>query len=98
MPHQYLSDLIIFTKKEKLYREGDITGLLEINVKVICLLKIDASKEAFGFVRDVIGSTRRCTIVDKFVVIVLNCIMNILFVSLDMFHVLLVHNNDECLG
>ena len=48
---------------------------------------IYSSREAFGFARDVIGSTRRCTIVDKFFVIVLKCIMNLSFVSIDMFHV-----------
>ena len=50
-------------------------------------MEIDASREDFGYARDVIGSTRRCTIVDKFVVIVLKRIMNPSFVSLDMFHV-----------
>ena len=67
--------------------EGDITGLLEVTVPGICLTEIDASREAFGFARDVIGSTRRCTIDDKFVVIVLKRIMTPSFVSLDMFHV-----------
>ena len=45
------------------------------------------SREAFGFARDVIGSISRCTIVDKFVVNILKCIMTPSFVSLDMFHV-----------
>ena len=58
-------------KKKKRNREVYITGLLEVTVQVSCLMKINASGEAFGFARDVIGSTRRCTIVDKFVVIVL---------------------------
>ena len=80
-------DLSIFPKKKKLNREGDITGLLEVNVQGIFLMEIDASRDAFGFARDVIGSTRRCTIVDKFVVIVLKRIMTPSFVSLDMFHV-----------
>ena len=50
-------------------------------------MEIYASREAFGFARDVIGSTRRCNIVDKFVVIVLKPVMTPLFISLDMFHV-----------
>ena len=47
----------------------------------------DASREAFGFARDVIGSTRRRTIVDKLAVIVLKRIMTPLFVFLEMFDV-----------
>ena len=58
----------------------------------------DASREALGFARDVIGSTRISTIVDKLAVIVVQCIMTPSFVSLDMFDVWLVHNNGECLG
>ena len=50
-------------------------------------MEIDASIEAFGFVRDVIGSTRGCTIVDKFVVNFLKRIMTPSLVSLDMFDV-----------
>ena len=45
------------------------------------------SREAFGFARDVIGSTRSCTIFDKLVVIVLKRITTPPFVSLDMIHV-----------
>ena len=45
----------------------------------------DASIEAFGFARDAIGPTRRCTIVNNFIVIVLKYIMIPSFVSLDMF-------------
>ena len=73
-------------KKKKLNRERGITGLLEVTVQGSCLMEIDASREAFGFARDVTGSTRRCTIVDKFVVVVLKRIMTPSFVSLDMFH------------
>ena len=69
MPHQYLLDISILPKNKKLNREGDITGLLEVNVQGSCLMEIDASREAFGFARDVIGSTRGCTIVNKFIVI-----------------------------
>ena len=76
----------ISKKKKKLNRKGDITGLLEVTFQVSCLMEIYASREAFGFARDVIGSTRRFTIVDKFVVIVLKRIMNPSFFSLDMFH------------
>ena len=38
-------------------------------------MEIDASREAFVFPRDVMGSTRRCNIVNKFVVIVMKHIM-----------------------
>ena len=61
-------------------------------------MNIDASIEVFGFARDVIGSTRRCTISDKLVVTFLKHIMTPLFVSIDVFHVLLFHNNDDCIG
>ena len=61
-------------------------------------MEIYASREASGFTRDVIGSTRRYTIVDKFVVIVLKRIMTPSLVSLDMFHVWLFHNNYDWLG
>ena len=44
-----------------------------------------ASREAFGIARDIIGSTIRCTIVNKFIVIVLKYFMTPSFVSLDMF-------------
>ena len=97
-PHQYLLDIRILKKKENLNSEGDIIGLIEVTVQGSCLTEIDASRESFGFAMDVIVSTRRCTIVDKFVVIVLKIIMNSLFVSLDMFSIWLVHNNDDCLG
>ena len=61
-------------------------------------MEIDASREALGFTGDVIGSTRRGTIVNKFVVIFLKRIMTPSFVSLEMFHVLLVHKNYDWLG
>ena len=98
MPQLYLLDLSIFPRKKKLNREGDKTGLLEVTVHGSCLMEKYASKEAFDFARDVIGSTRGCTIVKKFIIIVLKCIMTPSFVFLDMFVVLLVHNNDDCLG
>ena len=72
-------------KKKNLSREGDITGLLEVTVQGSYLMEKYASREAFGFAMDVIGSTRRCTIVNKFIVIVLKYIMTPSFVSLDMF-------------
>ena len=87
VPHKYLLDISIFHKNKKLSKEGDITGSLEVTVQVSCLMEKDASIEAFGFARDVIGSTRRCTIVYKFAVIVLKRIMTPSFVSLDMFAV-----------
>ena len=58
----------------------------------------DVSRDAFGFARDVIGSTRRSTIANKLAVTVLQRIMTPSFVSLDMFAVLIVHNNDDYLG
>ena len=69
VPHQYLSDLSIFPKKEKLKKKGDMTGLLEITFQGSRLMEIDASIEAFGFAGDVICPTRRCTIVDKYAII-----------------------------
>ena len=87
MPQLYLLDLSIFPKKKKLNREGDITGLLEVTVQGSFLMEKYASREAFGFARDVIDSTRRCTIVNKFIIIVLKYIMTPSFVSLDMFAV-----------
>ena len=98
VPHQYLLDLSISPNNKKLNREGDITRLLEVIFPRSCLTEIYASRESFGFTRDVTGSTRRCTIYDKFVVIVLKIIMTPLFVSFDRLHVWLVHNNDDCLG
>ena len=50
-------------------------------------MEIGASREAFGFTMDVIGSTRICTIVDKLAVIVLQHIRTPSFISLDMFAV-----------
>ena len=71
VPQLYLLDLSIFPKKN-LNREVYITGLLEVNFQGSCLMEIDASIEAFGFARYVIGSTRRYTIVNKFAVIFLD--------------------------
>ena len=95
MPHQYLLDLSILQKKKKLSKEGDITGSVEVTVHGSCLMEKDASREAFGFARDVIGSTVGCNIVDKFIVIVLEYIMPHSFVSLDMFVVCIVRYNDD---
>ena len=52
--------------------EVDITGLLEFTVQGVCLMEIYASRKAFGFTRNLIGSTRRRTIVDKMAVIFCN--------------------------
>ena len=98
MPHQYLLDLSILQKKKNLSKEVDITGSLEVTVQGSCLMEKYASREAFVFARDVIGSTRGCTIVDKFIVIILECIMTHSFVSLDMFVVCIVCYNDDCPG
>ena len=85
VPQIYLLDLSIFPKKRKINREGDITGFLEVTVQGSCPMEKYSSREAFGFAKVVIGSTRRCTIVNKFIVIVLKYIMTPSFVSLDMF-------------
>ena len=87
MPHQNLLDLSILSKKEKLNREGDITVLLKFTVQGSCIMEIDSFIKAFGFAMDVVGSTRRCTIVDKFIIIVLKHIMTPLVLSIGVFHV-----------
>ena len=64
-----------------------------------------ASIETFGFARYVIGSTRRYTIVNKFAVIFLQHIITPLFVSIDMFAIVVpylfsvwfINNDDDCL-
>ena len=92
MPH-------IFPKKKKPSWEGDIKGLLEVNFQGSCLTVRDENREAFGFSTDVMVSTiKGCTIVDMFIVTVLQCIMTHSFVSLDMFVVCFVCYNDDCLG
>ena len=48
-------------KEKKLDREGDITGLIEVNFQGGFLLKRYASREAFGFEMNVLGLTRRPT-------------------------------------
>ena len=85
VPQLYPLDLIIFPKNKKLNREGDTIGLIEVTVQGSCLMEKDAYIEAFGVARDIIGSTRMCTIVNRFIVIFLKCIMTPSFVSLDMF-------------
>ena len=85
-------------KNKKLNMEGDIIGLLEVTFQGSYLMEIDVSRYKFGFARDVICSTRSCNIVDKFIIIVLKRIITPLFVLLDLFHVLLVHKNDDFLG
>ena len=77
-------DISILLKEEKLYREEDITGYLEANVLGGLLMGRDDSGETFGFAMDVIGLTRRPTIVNKLAVIVLQCIVTPTFISLDM--------------
>ena len=62
-------------------------------------MKRDAYIEDFGFAMDAMVSTiKGCTIVDMFIVTVLQCIMNHSFVSLDMFVVCIVLYNDGYLG
>ena len=75
----------IFPKKRKLKREGYTEVLEEVIAQGSFLMEEYASREAFGFARDVIGSTIRCTIFNKFIIIVLKCIMTPSFVYLDMF-------------
>ena len=99
MPQLYLLDLRFFPKKKKLNWEGDITGLLDVNVHGIFLMEIDYSREAFDFATDVMVSTiKGCTIFDMFIVTVLQCIMTHSFVSLDIFVVCIVRYNDDFLG
>ena len=62
-----------------------MTSLLGVTVQGSCLMGKDSSREAFGFARYEIGSTRGCTIVNKFILNVLKSIMTPSFVSLDMF-------------
>ena len=87
MLHQYLLDLSIFPKYKNIDKEGDITCLLWVTVQGGFRMEIYASKEACVFARDVIGPIRRCTIVEKLAVIVLQRIMNPFFVFLDLFSV-----------
>ena len=62
-------------------------------------MKIDAYSEAFGFATDVMVSIiKGWTIVDLFIVTVLECIMTHSFVSLDMFVVCIVRYNDDSQG
>ena len=62
-------------RKKKLSKEGDIKGSIYVTVQGSCLMEKYAYREAFGFARDVIGSTRGYTVVNRFIVIVLKCIM-----------------------
>ena len=84
-------DIRILLKNKKLDREEDITVYLEVSVMGCCLLRRDSQMKPFGFSRDVIGSTRRPTIVNKLAVIVLQDIMTHLFVSLDMFSLVVTY-------
>ena len=96
MPHQYLLDISILPKNKKLNRKGNITVLVEVTVQGSCLMEKYASREAFCFATDVMVSLiKGCTIVDMFIVTVLECIMTHSFVSLDMFVVFIVHYNDD---
>ena len=63
------------SEKKKLNREGEITSLVEVTVQGSCLMEKDVSREAFGIARDAIGSTRRCTVVNKFIETILKYIM-----------------------
>ena len=87
MLHQYLLDLSILPKEKKLEREGDITGLLEVTIKGCFPMERYTSREKFGFERYLIVSTIRRTIVNKLVMIFLQHIMTLSFISLDMFTV-----------
>ena len=81
MSQLYILDLSIFLKKKQLNREGDIIGLLEVIVQGSCLMEKYASRKALGLAREIIYPTSRCTIVNKFIVIVLKCIMTPSFVT-----------------
>ena len=92
MPH-------ILPKMKKPIWEGDITGLLEVTVQGSCLTERDSYTEAFGFATDfMVSKIKWCTIVDMFIVTVLQCIMTHSFVSLDMFVVCIVRCNDDFPG
>ena len=89
MPH-------ILPKKKNLSWEGDITGLLEVTVHGNFLTERDAYREDFGFAMDIMVSTiKGCTIVDMFIVIVLECIITHSFISLDIFFVCIVCYSDD---
>ena len=84
MPH-------IFPKNKNISWEGDITGLIEVTVQGSFTTERDAYNEDFGFATDVVVSTiKGCTIVNMFIVTVLQCIMTHSFVSLDMLVVCIV--------
>ena len=51
----------------------------------------DSTREAFGVARYLIGAKRRLTIVKKLALIVLQRIMTPLFVSLDMFALVITY-------
>ena len=89
----------ILQKKMKLNRARDIIGLLEVTGHGSCLMGRYSYIEAFGFSTDVMVSTiKGCTIVDMFIVIVLEFIMTHSFVSLDMLVVCIVRYNDDSRG
>ena len=68
----------------------------EVTVHGSCLMERYAYRESFGFITDVMVSTiKGCTIVDMFIVTVLQCIMTHSFVSLAMFVVCIVCYNDD---
>ena len=81
-------DLSILLKDNKLDMEGCIISLLKVIEMRGCLIEKYVSREAFGFARVVIGLTRRPTIVNKLDVIVLQQIINTLFVSIGIFYLI----------
>ena len=60
----------ILLKERNLDREEDITTNLEVTVQGGYIMGRDSKIEPFGFEMDVLGSTRRPTIVNKLVVVV----------------------------
>ena len=92
--------------KKELGREEGIPGPLEVTLKYGYLMEINAPIEPFGFEFDIIGSTRIPTTVNTLAVTDLQRILTPSFVTIDMlalvvpylFGILLVFNNDNCLG
>ena len=97
VPQLYLLDLIILPKKKKLNRDRDTTGLVEVIVQRSCLMK-KIPQRSLWFCKGCNRINKRMCYCQQVHSNILKCIMTPSFVSLDMFAVWLVHNNDECLG
>ena len=78
-------DLRILLKNKRLYREIYLTILIKLTVQVNFLMEIGVSREPFVFSMAVLGSTIRPTTINTFSVIYYQHIMTPLFITLDMF-------------